>query len=570
MRITRKHRIAVSGICAVVAISALFLSFADSNNTSSQTVTVTVAGGAPATSGSCSTGLTLSAYSPAAPAGSLSGLTDINLVVSPSVNQQISKVIIMARGTGGAARQIGHALSNATSSYVWSFKWATALWPNGPVNLSAGVYFNGSSSICAVGATTTYIISNTQPTEFSVEAVLPEWIGPINTTQAFTAKVHLTSSPFDPTLYSIYDWSTSTSIGNISSDGDRVYFSSGPVAGKNTITAKVSYGGAEKTVTIPVSVEPNSALTTQTTTSATTSATTPATAPTTATVTDTAQADQNTTAAPTTKQITSSQVQNSPMTKSCVEGILSVERYAAINSGTSRPTTEELAKIQSCFATANYVLPARFSPLDPSKAKSLQVDESIIVSKLENVTKKSSSGNKKTLKISGKAKPSSVVILQIFSDPLVITTSTDGNGNWQYTLEDPLQPGDHEVYAIVDKGDGSYKRSDPMSFFISTASASAVNPNGLSLSLGKNPTATPTQSSGALVYYIAGSVAVLVVVLVGLYEVIRLRKKQEIKTTVTADELSVQGTPSGPSDNQPSRSVPIDQIDVTSITDPEG
>jgi len=232
-------------------------------------------------------------------------------------------------------------------------------------------------------------------------------------------------------------------------------------------------------------------------------------------------------------QVGSSQVKVSSQMQACiVEKGMTLDRYKAIASGKSRPTDSELTKIQTCFALVSYILPTNFAPVDPVKVKNLGSDKVITISKPINVTKKDAYGNKKeTLKLSGKAKSKSTVYLYIFSDPLVITTSADSDGNWQYTLEDPLNPGNHEVYAVVDKGDGSYKRSDPMSFIISTAGASAVNPNGLSLNLSKVPTATPAQSTGNLVFYIAGSAAVLVVVLVGLYVVVRIRKKKS--STIT-------------------------------------
>jgi hypothetical protein len=248
---------------------------------------------------------------------------------------------------------------------------------------------------------------------------------------------------------------------------------------------------------------------------------------------------ETTATSPTTEpvaQITSATAQNSPITQSCIEAIITKARYDAINSGASRPTDIELAKIQSCFATANYILPTEFSPIEPTTAKSLQQEKTITVSKLENVNRKDAYGNKKeTLKISGTAKPNSLVFLYIFSDPLVITTSTDSDGNWQYVLEDPLKPGEHEVYAVVDKGDGSYRRSDPLAFIISTAGATAVNPDGLSLNLSEPPTATPAESTRSLVFYIAGSVAVLAIVLTGLYLFIRSRRKKEAKPTDTID-----------------------------------
>ena len=189
-------------------------------------------------------------------------------------------------------------------------------------------------------------------------------------------------------------------------------------------------------------------------------------------------------------------------------------------------------------------MPSNFSPINPLAIKDLTVEETATVSKLENVTKKDDSGDIQTLKISGKAEPNSIVIAYIYSDPLIITTSTDSDGNWQYTLEDPLEPGKHEVYAIVNRGDGTYKRSNPMSFLISTAGASAVNPNGLSLNLGETPTVTPIQSINGLIGYIVGSVIALIAVFTGLYLIIRSRRKRAIQAAAINSETYPQVTPS--------------------------
>lgn len=264
--------------------------------------------------------------------------------------------------------------------------------------------------------------------------------------------------------------------------------------------------------------------------------------PTTATIAPVGTTNQETVSIPTDStsliQMTPVQVENQTVALSCTEKVLGTERYNAINSGTSRPTSEELEKMKSCFATTNNIIPSvNLSPVKPTEAKRLTADKSIAILDLKNIkiTEKSSQSQnsnnaqnvqepvqQEALKISGKAEPNSTVILYIFSNPLVITVNTDDQGNWEYTLEDPIQPGSHEVYAVVDKGDGVYRRSDPVAFFIPKAEATAANPEGYSLKLGA-PVATAQQSRSGLVGYVAGSVTLLLMAMFGLFLFFRSR-----------------------------------------------
>jgi hypothetical protein len=272
----------------------------------------------------------------------------------------------------------------------------------------------------------------------------------------------------------------------------------------------------------------------------------------------------------TTNQITSSRIQVSSIAQNCIEEAITEKRYDAIENGSSRPTTNELSKTTSCFATSNYVMPSNFSPIDPAKINRVTTGEVATVSKLENVAKTTAANNKKeVIKITGKAQPNSVVLIYIFSDPLIITAKTDSNGEWQYVLENPLEPGTHEVYAVVDRGDGSYTRSNPTPFFISTASATAANPNGLSLTLGKSPVETPSKSNNSLIFYIVGAAITLIAAISGLFIALHIRKKHTIAsenannnpvlTSIGSDITATTGPqPSTPTDtfSTPTPAVP--------------
>lgn len=499
----------------VAFLIVVFLSFLNFNRLSSQTMV--------ASSGSCSlisiTGTT-----------TLSGIASIDVNILSTNTKQIEKIIIFASNSANAKRIIGRA--QVASTNKWTFKWATALWPspNSSVKLSAEVFYLGSSSSCTVDSTDQLSLGNSLQTTMTVTLVGQIGSASVGSTYDYEVRAKINDASFnsfDLTQYSILEWSQATNIGFLSSNNfpndTQVKFNTGQIPGDNTISVRVIYGGTDTTKSIPLTIKP--LVTTPNSTNSTTSTTTPA--PTTKNQTPATTVSVSTDTASTT-QLTSSQVQVTPVTKSCVEAALSTKRYTEIYNGNSRPTINELTKIATCFAPSKYILPSNFSPIDPLKVSNLEVSENVTVSNLENVTKKVDSKDKQMLKITGKTTPNSTVVLYVYSDPLVITTKSDGDGNWQYTIEDPLEPGKHEVYAIVDNGDGVYKRSDPMSFLISTASASAANPKGLSLKLSEPPKKTPTQSSINLIIYVAGSIAVLAVALVGLYLIVRSHHKHKV------------------------------------------
>ena len=97
-------------------------------------------------------------------------------------------------------------------------------------------------------------------------------------------------------------------------------------------------------------------------------------------------------------------------------------------------------------------------------------------------------------------------------------------------MQDPIEAGKHEVYAVVDRGDGVYQKSSPFDFLIGTAVAESGNPDALSLALAAD--ATPTQSNRSmLIYIISAAVIVLVVVIATIVIVKKARNKRKAAQT---------------------------------------
>ena len=73
--------------------------------------------------------------------------------------------------------------------------------------------------------------------------------------------------------------------------------------------------------------------------------------------------------------------------------------------------------------------------------------------------------------ISGFGPPDTLLVLYIFSTPIIVTVKTDSSGMWSYTLDKELEDGSHEVYvASVDNTGKVIAKSNPF-FFVKEAAA---------------------------------------------------------------------------------------------------
>lgn len=79
------------------------------------------------------------------------------------------------------------------------------------------------------------------------------------------------------------------------------------------------------------------------------------------------------------------------------------------------------------------------------------------------------------IEIRGKGLPNSFVTVYIYSYAIVMTTKTDGDGNWTVVLDKPLADGRHEVYTTVTNNHGEITaRSDAFVFVKSGAKVAAI------------------------------------------------------------------------------------------------
>lgn len=472
---------------------------------------------------------------------------EVYVKISTPSTPQPTKITVMAN-----QKIIGQA--QPSSSNTWLFKWVSSVWPTpGNVSLDVKIQYN-EGYFCQITNDVIYRISSAPSiflNSYSIPSKLSVMVNSINSIKLTSS---LLPTPdlieyYDINPYVIYEWPSVTPLGNLYvtesnfSNNDNINFFANNKIGNDTIFAKAIYGGVEKIIEIPISVNssqtnpspenPNTSVSNNISTDSSIDITSSSN-------TSSSATNETTQAIPTTEtQITSSKLQVSKITQSCLESEINPDRYLEIINKDSLMTANELEKTMNCFATSKYILPSIFSPINPLEIEKINVDSRLVsISKIENIPTTAESNNGETLKISGKSKPESLVLIYIYSDPLIITTKSDKEGNWQYTINDPMQPGKHEVYVVVNKEDGSFNRSNPFEFIISNVAASELNPNGLNLKLSGNPTETASQSNNNLIYYVTVSTFVILVAIMILLIIIKINKNKNKLLTPSVTDIS--------------------------------
>jgi hypothetical protein len=154
---------------------------------------------------------------------------------------------------------------------------------------------------------------------------------------------------------------------------------------------------------------------------------------------------------------------------SCLEKAIGSDAYKSIKSGLRQPTDAEREKGKTCFNQLNEIQ-AKFVPPPVEQVPYLQEDNNTI--KVNNSKQET---NKKRNKIidnkiifNGKGPKNSTITIYVFSEPIVVTTKTDENGDWIYELKDPVDGGKHVAYATTKTSEGDV-RSSVFNFDVSAA-----------------------------------------------------------------------------------------------------
>ena len=159
--------------------------------------------------------------------------------------------------------------------------------------------------------------------------------------------------------------------------------------------------------------------------------------------------------------------------KTCLTQNIGESRFNEINSGKGNPSDDEKAKGESCFAKLNSDQ-LKFLPHPPEEVPFLEEDPNTInLSEVKEEAKEIKGkdvGGKLTF--SGIGPANSVVYIYIYSEPIVVTTKTDENGDWVYELDQPLEGDKHIAYATVKTSSGKSVRSSVFDFTVVAAEES--------------------------------------------------------------------------------------------------
>ncbi len=326
----------------------------------------------------------------------------------------------------------------------------------------------------------------------------------------------------DITKEAAYDWSTTRGV--LSPQGSLAKVNSGPESGDGTISVKVRYGGQVRQADISLHIQPHTAA--ESYPSVSNSGT--ATASINPTTPKTLEEAQNTGLFATAQNRSG---QGDAELERCLENVFGQGEYQRRVQQQTRLKYEELAKTEQCFVRRNSVLPANLAPVEPEKVSQLTVKSLLKVESMKTVTQ----NGKQVIQMQGVAEPNKTVVLYVFSEPLVLVAKADTNGKWSYALEDPMQPGKHEVYVTVE-GDNAQApvRSDGFGFAIATAPKTKLNPLGLSFALQQTDKLT-------VFYGLYIATAALIVILALLLSMWYIKRRR--KATVTADSASTTPSP---------------------------
>ena len=138
--------------------------------------------------------------------------------------------------------------------------------------------------------------------------------------------------------------------------------------------------------------------------------------------------------------------------------------------------------------------------------------------------------SREQLVFKGTAPAESDITIYIFSTPIVVTVKTDETGNWQYTLDQELSDGQHEVYVASVNNTGKIVAKSDAVPFVKEAGAVA-------LGLGAASTSTTGTSSGWMI--LLGGIILLVIIIAAIV-IAGLRGKKteaEAPETVSQDPM---------------------------------
>ncbi len=222
-----------------------------------------------------------------------------------------------------------------------------------------------------------------------------------------------------------------------------------------------------------------------------------------------------------------------PKVESCLNEKLGKRESENIKKGVFVPSEQQRIDGLTCFDLINSTQQS-FLPLPAEKVPFLREDGSVIgiiqVQQVPVVVKNRRVGG--TVLLSGNASPDTVITIYIYSDPIVVTTKTDANGEWIYELSEPLEGQSHVAYAVTKSSSGDSVRSSVFNFTVEATDISDIEYFAKETEVAKNPWLRYVRYSLALIVF-----ATTGVMLYQLYHMFFRNGKKDVGLPIKEEKL---------------------------------
>jgi hypothetical protein len=390
---------------------------------------------------------------------------------------------------GGTILGNGNASSDSTQ---WTYDIPASRLSTGMHQIRAQAYYTSTSSCSTQVGYLNVVTTATGTYEFKISVTPLSLDAPTYTDKLFTAKAGFITNGTgqDVTGSTSFQWGPT--LGYIKQDGNpndaSALFNTGPGAGSGKLNVTATYQtsngqtyNASQVVNLNI-FSPTTNTSDSSNTSGTSGSTSEGTTTTTVTNSDgtttTLTNPDNTPLPPIANPVDFLEKNNNAL-YTCMAKIIGVEELKKLQESQQRPPFEVFVKVMACLESSQGVVPAYIAPVEPTKVKDLRIDKKLSVKNIESAV----GGDKEGIVLSGYADPDTTVIIYVFSEPLVLAAKTDSSGKWTYTLDNPLEPGDHEAYVTVEGDDAQPVRSGGFAFSIASVAKTKDNPLGLSFSV---------------------------------------------------------------------------------------
>jgi hypothetical protein len=156
----------------------------------------------------------------------------------------------------------------------------------------------------------------------------------------------------------------------------------------------------------------------------------------------------------------------------------------ALNEGSTNALTSSIPATITIGTTDGTITPSPTTSLTPILTPTLSATDSATSSTVtidSPISNESVSTDQPTL--AGTAPPGTTVTITIYSDPITVTVTADENGDWSYTLTEPLTSGPHTIVAAAKDPNTGQSHTATLAFVVATgdengASGSAVPVSG--------------------------------------------------------------------------------------------